>query len=521
MSRGPELPTVNQLAAIAQDFGLDMTLDDLTNQRDAMLGAIRSLRHIDDMPEERPPVAYPRTSGYRPHPDENPYNAWYWRAEIKGADSGPLAGEEIGIKDVVSVAGLPMMNGARVLEGYVPTIDATIVTRLLDAGATIVGKTTCADFSFSGGGHTSGYGPVRNPRKPTHAPGGSSKGSGAAIAAGDVAMAIGGDQGGSIRIPASWCGTVGHKATYGLVPYTGCLAIEMTLDHIGPMTDTVENTARMLSVLAGPDPLDPRQRGTIPENYVQDYMPAIGAGCEGIRIGVLTEGFGQTEETWPEFGLPGSEPAVDAAVRAAVDRLAARGAQVSDVSVPHHYHGLRVWFAIAAEGATEFMLKAGGVGTGWFGYYDTQFLEHASRAALTRQNDYPLTVKNVLLLGGYLKRYYHGTYYAKAQNQRRGLNEAYDRALAEVDVLVLPTIPHLPAPIPSLDADFGEYMSRSLSMINNTPQFNLTGHPAISVPCGVNDGLPIGCQIVGRHFDDLTVLKVADALEKSADWQSV
>ena len=140
MSRGPELPTVNQLAAIAQDFGLDMTLDDLTNQREAMLGAIRSLRHIDDMPEERPPVTYPRTSGYRPHPDENPYNAWYWRAEIKGAASGPLAGEEIGIKDVVSVAGLPMMNGARALEGYVPTIDATIVTRLLDAGATIVGQ---------------------------------------------------------------------------------------------------------------------------------------------------------------------------------------------------------------------------------------------------------------------------------------------------------------------------------------------------------------------------------------------
>ena len=204
-------PPSNQLAEIADDFGLDMSLDDLTNQREAVRGAIASLRHIDDMPEERPAVAYPRTSGYRPHPDENPYNAWYWRTEVKGADSGPLAGEEIGVKDVVSLAGVPMMNGSRALEGYVPTIDATIVTRLLDAGATIVGKTACADFSFSGGGHTSGYGPVRNPRKPTHAPGGSSKGSAAALAAGDVTMAIGGDQGGSIRIPASWCGVVGLK----------------------------------------------------------------------------------------------------------------------------------------------------------------------------------------------------------------------------------------------------------------------------------------------------------------------
>ena len=519
MARGPELPSVNQLAEIAADFGLDMSQEDLSLQREAMRGAIASLRHIDDMPEERPQVRYPRTPGHRPHPDDNPYNAWYWRTEIKGADSGPLAGEEVGIKDVVSVAGVPMMNGARALEGYVPTIDATIVTRLLDAGATIVGKTACADFCFSGGGHTSGYGPVRNPRKPTHAPGGSSKGSAAAIAAGDVAMAIGGDQGGSIRIPASWCGVVGHKATYGLVPYTGCLAIEMTLDHIGPMADTVENTARMLSVLAGPDPLDPRQRGAIPEDYVSDYRPAIGAGCEGIRIGVLSEGFDQTVETWPEFGLPGSAPAVDESVRAAVRRLEGCGTQVSEVSVPAHYHGLRVWFAIVSEGATQFMLKAGGVGTGWLGFYDTQFLEHASRAARTRQNDYPLTVKNVLLLGEYLKRYYHGTYYAKAQNQRRQLTAAYDKALQQVDVLVLPTIPHLPAPIPSLDAEFGEYMSRALSMINNTPQFNLTGHPAISVPCGTDDDLPIGCQIVGRHFDDLTVLKVADALEKSADWQ--
>ena len=270
MSRGPEMPSVAQLAEIAAGFGLDMSADDLSQQREAMRGAITSLRHVDDMPEERPAVRYPRTPGYRPHPDENPYNAWYWRAEVRGAPTGPLAGEAVGVKDVVSVAGLPMMNGARALEGYVPTIDATIVTRLLDAGATVAGKTACADFSFSGGGHTSGYGPVRNPRKPTHAPGGSSKGSAAAIAAGDVRMAIGGDQGGSIRIPASWCGVVGLKASYGLVPYTGCMAIEMTLDHIGPMADNVENVARMLSVLAGPDPLDPRQRGVLPERYVDD-----------------------------------------------------------------------------------------------------------------------------------------------------------------------------------------------------------------------------------------------------------
>ncbi len=521
MARGPELPSVRQLGEIAADFGLDLTDDELGLQRDAMRGALASLRRIDDLTEERPRVKYPRTPGYRPEPEDNPYNAWYWRTDIEGASEGILAGFDIGVKDVVSVAGVPMMNGARVIEGLVPTVDATIVTRILDAGGRIVGKTACSDFSFSGGGHTSGYGPVRNPRKPSHAPGGSSKGSGAALAAGDVPMAIGGDQGGSIRIPASWCGVVGHKATYGLVPYTGCMMIEMTLDHIGPMAGTVENVARLLTAIAGPDPLDPRQRGVIPEDYVRDYMPAIGAGCEGLRVGVLREGFGQTDESFGALALPGSDPAVDAKVEAAVQRLEAAGAKVADVSVPMHFDGLAIWFAVAAEGATEFMIKGYGAGTNWSGYYDVPQIEHMAKSYRTRPNDLPLTVKNVLLLGEYLKRNYFGRYYAKAQNLKGKLTRAYDAVLDSVDVLVLPTIPHLPGEIPGYDADFGEYMFRALNMLNNTPQFNLTGHPAISVPCGASDDLPVGFQVVGRHFDDLTVLRVADAVEKSGDWRSL
>ena len=176
MSRGPELPSVQQLLDIAEDFGIDMTAERAGQYRDAMSGGIRALRRIDDMVEERPEVKYPRTPGRRPKPEENPYNAWYWLTDIKGAASGPLVGERIGIKDTVTVAGVPMMNGSRVLEGFVPQTDATVVTRLLDAGAVIAGKTASSDFSFSAGGHTSAYGPVRNPRKPTHSPGGSSKG---------------------------------------------------------------------------------------------------------------------------------------------------------------------------------------------------------------------------------------------------------------------------------------------------------------------------------------------------------
>jgi len=520
MARGPEMPTIKHLQEISDDFSLNLNLEDLNNQRDAMLGAIENLRRIDNLTAPTPVVKYPRTPGKRPQPDENPYNAWYWKTSIKGAKTGELKGYKIGIKDMVSVAGVPMMNGARAIEGYTPTIDATIITRILDAGAEIVGKTACADFSFSGGGHTSAYGPVRNPRKPTHSPGGSSKGSAVALAAGDIPIAIGGDQGGSIRIPAAWCGVVGHKPTYGLVPYTGCMTIEMTLDHVGPMANSVEDTAKLLQVIAGPDSLDPRQKGIISENFNNNYMSAIGKGCEGIRIGILEEGFNQTADTWDDIGLPPSDPIVDKKVQDAVQRLELVGARASNVSVPLHIDGLSIWFGVAAEGSTEFMFKGYGAGTNWSGFYDVALLDHLAKSYKTRAHDFPLTVKNLILLGEYLKRQYNGRYYAKAQNLTQVLRNAYDSALKSFDVLVMPTIPHLPSTIPPKDADFGEYMSKALNMINNTPQFNLTGHPAISVPCGIHNGLPIGFQIVGRHYEDKTVLQVADALEKSGDWKN-
>ncbi len=519
MSRGPELPSVAQLLDIAEDFGIGMTAERAGEYRDAMSGGIRALRRIDDMVEERPEVKYPRTPGRRPRPEENPYNAWYWLTDIKGAESGPLAGMRVGIKDTVSVAGVPLMNGSRVMEGFVPQTDATVVSRLLDAGAVIAGKTASSDFSFSSGGHTSAYGPVRNPHRPSHSPAGSSKGSAAALAAGDIELALGGDQGGSIRFPAAWCGVVGLKQTRGLVPYTGCMGLEMSHDIVGPMATSVEGVARLLSVLAGPDPYDPRQRGVIPENYVRDYMPAIGRGCKGLKIGVVVEGFGHKADTWPDLKLLPSDRRIDAKVRAALRGLKKQGAKVRNISVPMHYDGLRIWFALVAEGAVDLMFHGSGLGSNWQGYYDTPMLDHMARSLRARANDIPPTVINVLLMGEYLKRHYHGRYYAKAQNQRGALMRAYDAALAEHDVLVMPTIPQMPGPIPPPDAPFAEYMFRSLNMLNNGPQFSTTGHPAISVPCGMIDGLPVGMQIIGRHFDDLTVLAAADAVEKLGDWR--
>ncbi|KMO27438.1 amidase family protein, partial [Methylobacterium aquaticum] len=192
-------------------------------------------------------------------PEENPLGAWYWKSEVKGAETGTLTGKTVALKDNVALAGVPMMNGASTLEGFVPASDATIVTRMLDAGATILGKAVCEHFCLSGGSHTSDPGPVHNPHRMGYSAGGSSSGSAALVASGAVDLAIGGDQGGSIRIPASYCGIYGMKPTHGLVPYTGVMPIETTIDHTGPMTASVADNALLLEVLAGADGLDPRQ----------------------------------------------------------------------------------------------------------------------------------------------------------------------------------------------------------------------------------------------------------------------
>jgi amidase len=519
MPTGPKAPSAEQIRDLASDFEIDLTGEEAATYARLIGGIVHSYRRLDELPERKPPVKYPRAPGYRPAPEENPYNAWYWRTEIKGAPQGPLLGERIGIKDAICVAGVPMMNGSNLLEGYVPEIDATVVTRLLDAGAVIAGKTNAEDCSFSGGGHTCALGPVRNPHKPTHAPGGSSGGSAAAVACGDVDMALGGDQGGSIRIPASWSGVYGLKPTYGLVPYTGCAMIEMTLDHVGPMCSSTEGVARMLSVIAGPDPLDPRQRGVIPPDYVRDYRPALERGIRGVRIGVVREGFAQ--EPWPNLNLPGSEEVVDRKVKAAIGALEAQGAEVGEVSIPMHMDGPHIFKAIILEGAAEFMIRGGGAGTNWSGFYNASLTEAFIRGRRTRPGNIPPSVMTVLLAGEFMQRHYHGRYYARAQNVRHLLTQAYDEALERYDLLVMPTMPFRATPIPPPDCSIDDYMYYSQSVINNTCQTDVTGHPAMSVPCGMAEDLPIGMMITGRHFDDFLVIAAAAAFEQTGDWQEM
>ena len=253
-------------------------------------------------------------------------------------------------------------------------------------------------------------------------------------------MALGGDQGGSIRMPASYCGIYGLKPTYGLVPYTGIFPIELTLDHTGPMAGTVSDVALLLEAIAGPDGLDPRQSAA---RAPQRYSDLLESGVAGLRIAIVEEGF-----AWPGA----SEQDVDDAVRAAAERYAQLGATVETISIPWHRDGAHIWNGIAVEGATMLMVVGNSMGTNWKGHYTTSLLDAYARGRLTRPNDLPETVKVVMLTGRYMQDNYHGRYYAKAQNLARSLTAAYDAAFATFDLLVMPTTPMKATPLPQAGA---------------------------------------------------------------------
>ena len=247
------LPTLQQIDDLGADFGLVLTTDEIAAFQQAFKGPLASYGRLDELvPPALAPIA-PRSPGYRPEASENPYGAWYWKTNIQTGAEGLLSGKKVAIKDNICVAGVPMMNGSALLEGYVPELDATVVTRILDAGGTIAGKAACEDLCFSGASHTCAGGVIRNPHNPAHSAGGSSGGSAALVASGEVPMALGGDQGGSIRTPSSWCGVYGLKPTWGLVPTTGSMPISYSVDHCGPMGASVEDVARLLTVIAGHD----------------------------------------------------------------------------------------------------------------------------------------------------------------------------------------------------------------------------------------------------------------------------
>jgi amidase len=495
-------PTSDDLAEIAQRYRLGLDAQDVESFRAVIAGALASYDAVERLYAARLPEA-PRRAYRWPAEADNELGAWYVTSEIKAADDGPLAGRRVAIKDNIEVAGLPMMNGSATVEGYVPRRDATVVTRVLDAGATITGKAVCEDLCFSGGSHTSRTSPVRNPWDRTKSAGGSSSGSAALVAAGHADLALGGDQGGSVRIPSAFCGIVGHKPTHGLVPYTGAFPIENTLDHLGPMTRTVPDAALLLGVLAGRDGLDPRQRTDPPAG---GYLADLDAGVAGLRIAVVEEG----------FGLPGlSQPGVDEAVRAAIGTLAGAGAAVSEISLPWHRDGLHVWNVIATDGATNQMIDGNAYGMNVPGLYDPELIVHYAQGRREHAAEMSESLKVTMLLGRYAIDRYDGRHYAMARNLALDLAAAYDAALDGADVLVMPTLPIVASTIPAADASREEKLARSLEMVPNTAPFDVSGHPATSVPAGLSDGLPVGLMIVGRRGADGTCLRVARAYESA------
>ncbi|WP_082651713.1 amidase family protein [Gorillibacterium timonense] len=501
-------PDVEEVKAYGQELGFDFTDLEAELVQKSMEKSLDGLDRFYEakLEEERLPMGqFLRDPGYRPSEEEDPYNAYIRKCRVEGTKEGLLAGKTVALKDHIAVAGIPLTLGSHFMDGYTPDFDATIVTRMLNQGATITGKLNMIDFS-SGSGltGTGDYGRVKNPHNPEHVSGGSSSGSAAAVAAGDVDIAIGGDQGGSVQAPSHYCGILGLKPTFGLIPHTGVFGSDPGIDFLGPMAKTAEDVAVMLECIAGPDGYDPRQRD-IPE--LPAYSRIVDQGIKGLKIGILTEG----------FGFDGMDPEVESAVLAAVDVLSQAGAVVSKVSVPAHIDAHIPASILLMEGC-RYLMETNFGGAFAETYYPTSLIRMIGSSKQSHGYQLPLNMKSNLTTAEYLHRRYYGTLYAKAQNVRKGIRNAYDRAFADVDLLVCPTkptrAPRFHAPKDTREALEQAIPNAGAAHFRNTSCFNYTGHPAISIPCRV-DGLPIGMQLIGSHYSEHLLLQAAYAYQES------
>jgi aspartyl-tRNA(Asn)/glutamyl-tRNA(Gln) amidotransferase subunit A len=428
----------------------------------------------------------------------------------------PLAGVPIALKDNLCTKGLRTTASSRMLDTFTPPYDATAVARLEAAGGVIVGKTNCDEFAMGSSNENSAYGPARNPWALDRTPGGSSGGSAASVAARLTPLALGSDTGGSIRQPAALCGIVGLKPTYGRVSRYGLIAFASSLDQIGPLTRSVRDAALTLNVLAGKDPAD----ATTASEPVPDFSAALSGDVRGARIGVPRRLVGD-----------GVEAEVSRAFSASLDVLAARGATLVDVELPHARYAIPVYYLVATAEASSNLARYDGVRYGFRAQAETVGESGSSRIrdggrtsglqamyAATRERGFGPEVKRRIILGTYvLSAGYYDAYYLKAQQVRTLILRDYDRAFERVDVVAMPTTPTAAFKI-------GERSADPLQMYLGdvfTVSANLAGLPAVSVPCGFSDGgLPIGLQLTGRRFDESTLLRIADAYERDTEWSN-
>jgi aspartyl-tRNA(Asn)/glutamyl-tRNA(Gln) amidotransferase subunit A len=430
------------------------------------------------------------------------------RQEAKEADQrlqqgeeAPLLGIPLAIKDVICTKGIRTTCGSRILENFVPPYDATVMQRLRNAGALLLGKTNMDEFAMGSSTENSAYGVTRNPWNTDTIPGGSSGGSAAAVAADECAAALGTDTGGSIRQPAACCGIVGLKPTYGRVSRFGLVAFASSLDQIGPMAKDVEDAALLLHIIAGKDPCD----STSADVPVPDFTRSLGQGVKGLRIGIPKEYF-----------IAGIDPEVEEAVWRAIKLLADLGATYAETSLPHTEYAVATYYILAPSEASSNLARYDGVK---YGYRTPVARNLRDMYCKTRAEGFGPEVKRRIMLGTYaLSAGYYDAYYKKAQQVRTLIKEDFDQAFAQYDVIITPT-----APTPAFR--IGEKTDDPLQMYLSdifTISVNLAGIPGISLPCGLTqNGLPIGLQIIGKPFDEATILRVAHAFEQHTEYHTL
>ena len=419
-------------------------------------------------------------------------------ARASGEDLPPLAGVPIAIKDNLCTKGIRTTCSSRMLESFVPPYESTVTDRLWRSGAVLIGKTNLDEFAMGGSTETSAFGPTANPWNTEHVPGGSSGGSAAAVAAGECMASLGSDTGGSIRQPASFCGVVGLKPTYGRVSRYGLVAFASSLDQVGPFATSVSDAAELLQAIAGEDPRD----STCLKAPVPDYRERLGRSVSGLRIGVVRECFDQD----------GLDPQVKASVLAAADLLQSLGAELVDVSCPRFNDGIATYYVIAPSEASANLARYDGVK---YGFRADDASSLAAMTARSRAEGFGSEVQRRILIGTYaLSAGYVDAYYRKAQQVRTLIRRDFETAFASVDVLLTPTAPSTAF---AAGAHADDPLEMYLADLLTIPA-NLAGLPAINVPCGFDSaGLPIGVQLIGNVLEEPLLLQVAHQYEQSAD----
>jgi aspartyl-tRNA(Asn)/glutamyl-tRNA(Gln) amidotransferase subunit A len=418
---------------------------------------------------------------------------------IKSGTAGPLAGIPLAIKDVLCLRGVECTAGSRILAGFIPPYSATTVQRALDAGMVPVGKTNCDEFAMGSSGENSAYRPVANPWDITRVPGGSSAGSTVAVAAGMTPVALGSDTGGSIRQPAALTGVVGLKPTYGRTSRYGLIAFASSLDHVGTFTHTVADAAILLEAIAGHDPLD----STSSPRPVEDLGRGLIDGVAGLKLGVPREYF-----------VEGMEPGVEAAVRGAMGQLEKEGAELVEISLPHTAFGVAIYYILAPAEASSNLARMDGVR---FGHSAPDAPSVVAQYMQARGEGFGQEVKRRIMIGTYaLSSGYYDAYYVKAQKARTLVKQDFDTAFTSVDAIVCATSPTVAFPI---GAKTHDPLAMYLNDVLTIPA-DLAGIPAVSVPCGFSDGLPVGLQVMGPSWREDVVLRVAAAYESMNDWSA-